>query len=260
MSNEQIRIFLFEKTITPINIYLELSSFKSFTFYLIDDIRKNSKSNYKIINFDPLYYRHCLLNNDNNISFITEYSKNIFENLTSNILIIGVELLFEYDLNQFFIEFSKLNLNNIIFAISSSINKSHNIQLIKNFCSLLLIENMYRKKDNFLYSKIEVNNMLKLNRDYVVFQYEIQDNKIFKFNGIKLYSGEMKTLFDEVQKVVEHDTTFNVNLTENERKEKNEVALPYIKSNEEKRKDLIEIDQNDIDELYDEDPDDDLDI
>ena len=52
----------------------------------------------------------------------------------------------------------------------------------------------------------------------------------------------------------------NVNLTENERKEKNEVALPYIKSNEEKRKDLIEVDQEDIDELYDEDPDDDLDI
>ena len=102
--------------------------------------------------------------------------------------------------------------------------------------------------------------MIKLNRDYVVFQYEIEDNKINKFSGIKLYSGEMKSLFDEVQKVIEHETTFNVNLTENEKKEKNEVALPYIKSNEEKRKDLIEVDQEDIDELYDEDPDDDLDI
>jgi hypothetical protein len=260
MSNEQIRIFLFEKTVTPINIYLELSSFKSFTFYLIDDIRKNSKSNYKVINFDPIYYRHCILNNDNKISYNTEFSKKIFENLTNNVIIIGIELLSDYNLNEFFKEFSQLNLNNVIFAISSSINKSHNIQLIQNFCSLLLIENIYRKKDNFLYSKIEVNNMFKLNRDYVVFQYEIKDNKISKFNGIKLYSGEMKTIFDEVQKVIEHETTFNVNLTENERKEKNEVALPYIKSNEEKRNDLIEVDQADIDELYDEDPDDDLDI
>ena len=259
MSNEQIRTFLFEKTLNPINIYLELSSFKSLSFYLIDDIRKTSKNNYNIINFDPLYYRHCLLNNDN-VIFITQYSNQIFNNLNNNYLIIGVELLNEIDLKQFLKELRKLNLNNIIFAISSSINKSYNIQLIRNFCSFLLIENIYRKKDNFIFSKIEVNNMIKLNRDYVVFQYEIEDNKINKFSGIKLYSGEMKSLFDEVQKVIEHETTFNVNLTENERKEKNEVALPYIKSNEEKRKDLIEVDQEDIDELYDEDPDDDLDI
>lgn len=260
MSNEQIRTFLFEKTVNPINIYLELSSFKSLYFFLIDEIRKNSKNNYKIINFDPLYYRHCLLNDDNNIIFITEYSNNIFDNLNNNILIIGVELLNEINLKNFLKELSKLNLNNVIFAISSSINKNYNIQLIKNFCSLLLIENIYRKKDNYIFSKIEVNNMVKLNREYVVFQYEFQDNKINKFSGIKLYSGEMKSLFDEVQKVIEHETTFNVNLTENERKEKNEVNLPYIKSNEEKRKDLIEVDQEDIDELYDEDPDDDLDI
>ena len=111
MSNEQIRTFLFEKTLNPINIYLELSSFKSLSFYLIDDIRKNSKNNYNIINFDPLYYRHCLLNNDN-VIFITQYSNQIFNNLNNNYLIIGVELLNEIDLKNFLKELTKVIIFN----------------------------------------------------------------------------------------------------------------------------------------------------
>jgi hypothetical protein len=75
-----------------------------------------------------------------------------------------------------------------------------------------------------------------------------------------MYSGELKFLFEEIKKIAEHETTFNVKITEEELKIKNDIVLPYMKTQEEKREDLIEIDQDDIDELYEEDPDEDLDI
>ena len=70
----------------------------------------------------------------------------------------------------------------------------------------------------------------------------------------------MKLLFEEIKKIAEHETTFNVKISEEELKQKNEVNLPYIKTSEEKRSDLIEVDDADLDELYEEDPDEDLDI
>ena len=97
-----------------------------------------------------------------------------------------------------------------------------------------------------------------LHREYTV--YLNNNNIIEQFTQIGLYSGEVKSLFEEIKKIAEHETTFNVKITEEELKQKNEVALPYIKTTEEKRKDLIEVDQDDIDELYEEDPDEDLDI
>ena len=51
-----------------------------------------------------------------------------------------------------------------------------------------------------------------------------------------------------------------MSLTEKERIEKNKVNLPFIKTEEEKKNELIDVDQEDVDDLYEEDPDEDLDI
>ena len=261
MSFELIKNYLYEKNTTPSNIYIELSSFKTFSYLLIDSLLTKSKTTFSIINFDPLYYRFCLSSGKSIPKTIFD-SNQTFDTLQfdNNLIIIGADLLPSDSLNNFLQTFSQKKVGTVLFITNSQSKQKENSELIRNVCSLLLIENTFRKKDSSLYVKIDVFNLLKCTKDNIILEYLNNNNIIEQFTQIGLYSGEVKSLFEEIKKIAEHETTFNVKITEEELKQKNEVALPYIKTAEEKRKDLIEVDQDDIDELYEEDPDEDLDI
>ena len=272
-SYEQIKNLLFEK-VSNINTYLEFHSLKNLNFLLLDSVIATSKIKYKIINFDPLYHRYALPSNSSSISSFLDYSiisqSNIFSSITENeLIIIGLDLLPK----EQFVTFISLLFNNkkpisIIFICTNNQSKLslNNKEQIKTYCNLLLIENAFRKKENNYIVKLNVYHLNKCSKDYVLFIYETTSNNnnnncvLFKFNSIQMYSGELKFLFEEIKKIAEHETTFNVKITEEELKIKNDIVLPYMKTQQEKREDLIEIDQNDIDELYEEDPDEDLDI
>lgn len=261
MSFELIKNYLYEKNTTPSNIYIELSSFKTLSYLLIDSLQTKSNTVFSIINFDLLYYRFCLSSNKALPNTIFDYNQSFDTlQLDKNLIIIGADLLPSFTLNRFLQIFSQKRLGTVIFITNSQSKQNENSELLKNVSSLLLIENTFRKKDSLLYVKIDVFNLLKCTKDNIIFEYSNNNNIIEHFNQIGLYSGEVKSLFEEIKKIAEHETTFNVKITEEELKQKNEVALPYIKTTEEKRKDLIEVDQDDIDELYEEDPDEDLDI
>ena len=58
---------------------------------------------------------------------------------------------------------------------------------------------------------------------------------IKSFDEILLHNLELQKIFNEVEKPIEHKTQMNLKLTEEERKAKNELVLPYIKTNEEKK-------------------------
>jgi hypothetical protein len=272
-SYEQIKNLFFEK-VSNINTYLEFHSLKNLNFLLLDSVIATSKIKYKIINFDPLYHRYALSSNSSSILSLLDYSiisqSNIFSSIPENeLIIVGLDLLPK----EQFVTFISLLFNNkkptsIIFICTN--NQSNlslnNKEQIKTYCNLLLIENTFRKKENNYIVKLNVYNLNKCSKDYVLFIYETISNNnnnncvLFKFNSIQMYSGELKFLFEEIKKIAEHETTFNVKITEEELKIKNDIVLPYMKTQEEKREDLIEIDQDDIDELYEEDPDEDLDI
>ena len=86
---------------------------------------------------------------------------------------------------------------------------------------------------------------------------------INNFEEILLHNLELQKIFNEVEKPIEHKTQMNLKLTEEERKAKDELVLPFIKSVEEKKKDLDTnkiIDEHIEEEEIVEDPDDDLDV
>ena len=58
---------------------------------------------------------------------------------------------------------------------------------------------------------------------------------------------------------VEPSSSFKLSLNQNELNARNDVILPYIKQQDEKENRII-IDQEDLNELYEEDPDGDLDF
>ncbi len=136
--------------------------------------------------------------------------------------------------------------------------------LIKNFCNYILTGLSFKTNDNNFsyYEKYESINCSKLKKEFLIFEYEYKDNKIGEFKEIKPYFGDIKKLFEGEEKLIEHETTFNVQLTAKELEMKNQVELPYLKKAEDKKDEnmVIEVDQEDFDEMYEEDPDADLDI
>ena len=117
-----------------------------------------------------------------------------------------------------------------------------------------------------LYIKYDFYNHKKLSKENVVFSFELneQKNLIASFNEILVHNLELQKIFNEVEKPIEHKTQMNLKLTEEERKAKDELVLPFIKSEEEKKKDLDMNKKNDEDNNEEqeivEDPDDDLDV
>ena len=107
--------------------------------------------------------------------------------------------------------------------------------------------------------------MKKLTKENIVFSFTLDENKglISSFDDMLIHNLELQKIFNEVEKPIEHDTKMNLKLTEEERKAKNELVLPFIKTEEEKKEVLDRIDNEDDvneDEEIVEDPDDDLDI
>ncbi|MCQ2820159.1 MAG: hypothetical protein MJ252_23070, partial [archaeon] len=187
---------------------------------------------------------------------------------SKNILMIGLDYLPSKVLKQFLFKLTNLeyfNKLNLVFVCNQSIieDQSNNQNLIKGFCNYLLNGVSFKvdeTKESF-YEKYETYNLSKLKKEFIIFEFSYKDNKILQFKEIKTYFGDIKNLFEGEVKLIKHDTTFNVQMTEKDLQMKNQVELPYLKGVDEKKENLaIEVDQEDFDEMYEEDPDQDLDI
>ena len=115
-----------------------------------------------------------------------------------------------------------------------------------------------------LFLKYDFFNHKKLNKENVVFSFELNEQKglINNFEEILLHNLELQKIFNEVEKPIEHKTQMNLNLTEEERKAKNDLVLPFIKTEEEKKKvfENVQPDYENEEAEIGEDPDEDLDI
>ena len=120
MSFELIKNYLYEKNTTPSNIYIELSSFKTFSYLLIDSLLTKSKTTFSIINFDPLYYRFCLSSGKSIPKTIFD-SNQTFDTLQfdNNLIIIGADLLPSDSLNNFLQTFSQKKVGTVLFITNS---------------------------------------------------------------------------------------------------------------------------------------------
>ena len=110
--------------------------------------------------------------------------------------------------------------------------------------------------------------MQKLTKDVGVYEIKLNpknQNPIesFEFDKLSIYMKEHRDIFEAVKEEVKEEpsSTFKLSLNENELTAKNDVILPYLRnSGNEKKDNIITIDQEDLNELYEEDPDGDLDI
>ena len=122
----------------------------------------------------------------------------------------------------------------------------------------------HAKNNNNLFLKYNFYNHKKLNKENIVFSYELNEQRglINKFGEILVHNLELQKIFNEVEKPIEHKTQMNLNLTEEERKAKNDLVLPFIKTEEEKKKafEIIQNDETNEENEFEEDPDQDLDI
>ena len=234
---------------------------------------------FTILNFDPLFFRFYLSHKKPNTKYniSSEFSffssttliKDVFSSINKNItnlLIIGLNFLEQEKIKDFFYylynEKSMKIFSKIIFVSVNSNDLVNN--LINNNCLFSLNEISHAVNKNNLYLKYDFYNYKKLNKENIVFSYEINEQKglINFFNEILLHNLELQKIFNEVEKPIEHKTQMNLNLTEEERKAKNELILPFIKTEEEKKKafEIVEPEENEEEVEIGEDPDDDLDI
>ena len=168
---------------------------------------------------------------------------------------------FFYHLNN--IKYS-LNISKIIIASFKSDSFINNI--INNNTIFSLNEISHTKNNDKFYIKYDFYNHKKLSKENVVFSFELNEQKglLTAFNGILMHNLELQKIFNEVEKPIEHKTQMNLKLTEEERKAKNELILPFVKSEQEKKQALdpykINDNEGEEDEEIDEDPDADLNI
>lgn len=269
---------------------------KKFTYFTFAkkfiDKQLSEKKKLIILNFDILFYKylasissnipikHCFSLKD--FKFQKEYYTNIFSDIkNASVLIIGLDLLNESNIHNFI-----LTTKNILpqatysLFIYSTDNSSNNltpeIEKKKNIIKKNLNYYLYEKNNKIYQNKnllyIEIYNLGKLTKDIGIFEYNINSKKrlpveIYEFEKISIYLKEYKDLFESSE--AEEDkslntnqpiSTFKLSLNDKELQAKNEVILPYLKTGKEKEENRIVIDQEDLNELYEEDPDGDLDI
>ena len=283
MSSDLLNSILYRKIPSFASIHINTSTFQKSYFLFLMSLLEKSEIELKIINFDPLFYRFYLAHKNSskkyNISSeFTFYSSSdgiqeIFLSLNKNtnyyILIIGLNLLHEREkISEFFYHLNNikysLNTSKIIFASFKSDSFINNI--INNNTIFSLNEISHTKNNGKLYIKYNFYNHKKLSKENVVFSFELNEQKglLTAFNGILMHNLELQKIFNEVEKPIEHKTQMNLKLTEEERKAKNELILPFIKSEEEKKQALdpykINDNEGEEDEEIDEDPDADLNI
>ena len=131
-------------------------------------------------------------------------------------------------------------------------------------------------KGDFECYLMECFNLFKNTKEFFVFEYKIESTineseylplLRAEFYGFSLYKKEHKTIFEIAveEDALEPTSTFNLNIKENEAEAKKNVILPYLKENNEELNtvidsNLIQVGMDDLNELYEEDPDEDLDI
>ena len=280
MSSDLLNSILYRKIPSFASIHINSLSFQKSNYLFLMSLLEKTECNLKVINFDPLFYRFFLshkssskkYNISSDFSFYsqTENIEEIFSALNKNntyILIIGLNLLQDKEkISEFFYHLNaikySLNISKIIFISFKSDFFSNDI--INNNCIFSLNEISHIKNKNKLYIKYDFYNHKKLSKENVVFSFELNEQKglITSFNDVLMHNLELQKIFNEVEKPIEHKTQMNLKLTEEERKAKNELILPFIKSQEEKNQALNvnnKEDNNEEEEEIVEDPDDDLD-
>ena len=280
MSSDLLNAIFYKKISSLVSIHLNSKTFQKTNYLFLMNLLENSENDIKIINFDPLFYRfylsHKKPNKKYNISsgftFFSSYGQvqEAFSSInknTNNLLIIGLNLLDLEKIKEFFYYLnnskSLISFSTIIFVSFNAIDLINNI--INDNCLFSLNEISHAKNKDKLYLKYDFYNHKKLNKENIVFSFDLNEQKglINNFGEILLHNLELQKIFNEVEKPIEHKTQMNLNLTEEERKAKNELVLPFIKTEEEKKKafEIIqpEEDENEEGEIVD-DPDEDLDI
>ena len=279
MSSDLLNAIFYKKVSSYVSIHLNSNKFQKTNYLFLLNLLEKSENGFKLLNFDPLFYRFYLsykqpnkkYNLSSGFTFIssTDSIQDIFSSINKNInnlLIIGLNLLKKEKLNEFFyyLNYAKTqnNFSRIIFVSFNTNNLVKNI--INNNCLFSLDEISHSKNKDKLYLKYDFYNHKKLNKENIVFSFGLNEQKglINTFEEILLHNLELQKIFNEVEKPIEHKTQMNLNLTEEERKAKNELVLPFIKTEEEKKKTFennlpdYENEEGEIEE----DPDEDLDI
>ena len=282
MSSELLNTILYKKIPSFASIHINSNTYQKGHYLFLMKLLEKTENPLKVINFDPLFYRFFLSHKNTskkyNISSDFDFFStgegigDVFSSINKNnssVLIIGLNLLNEKDkISEFFYYLNNIkysfNLSKIIFISFKSSNFINDI--INNFCIFSLNEISQTKNKGKLYIKYDFYNHKKLSKDNVVFSFEIneQKNLISNFNDILVHNLELQKIFNEVEKPIEHKTQMNLKLTEEERKAKDELVLPFIKSEEEKKMELNTNNQNGDGNVEEEeiveDPDDDLDV
>ena len=280
MSSDLLNAIFYKKISSLVSIHLNSKTFQKANYLFLLNLLENSENDFKILNFDPLFYRfyisHKQPNKKYNISSgftffsSTEEIQEVFSSInknTTNLLIIGLNILELDKIKDFFYYLnnskSLITFSKVIFV---SFNTKYLINnIINDNCLFSLNEIFHAKNKDKLYLKYDFYNHKKINKENIVFSFELNEEKglINNFGEILLHNLELQKIFNEVEKPIEHKTQMNLKLTEEEKKAKNELILPFVKTEEEKKKafEIIqpEEEENEEGEIV-EDPDEDLDI
>jgi len=225
-----------------------------------------------------------------NVNYINKFfERKIFnENLSEkselnngdiNLIIIGLDLIsFDNILNFYALYGRKIqSFQAVLYFLSldhSSDNLNEYSEKKKNYIKskIQIISTEKTKKNNSAKNQVlilnEITNITKITKDIGIFEINIISgikNPIenLEFDKLSIYLKEHKDIFEsKVEEAKEEpSSTFKLSLNENELQAKNETILPYLKSsNNQNKENIIQIDQEDLNELYEEDPDGDLDI
>ena len=279
MSSDLLNAIFFKKISSLASIHLNSKTYQKTNYLFLLNLLEKSEYDFKLLNFDPLFYHFYLAHKKQNIkyklssgfSFIssTDPVPDMFSSINkniSNILIIGLNFLEQEKIKDFIYYLHKAKSMNsfskIIFVTFNSSSFVNNI--INNNCLFSLNEISHVKTKEKLFLKYDFFNHKKLNKENVVFSFELNEQKglINNFEEILLHNLELQKIFNEVEKPIEHKTQMNLNLTEEERKAKNDLVLPFIKTEEEKKKvfENVQPDYENEEAEIGEDPDEDLDI
>lgn len=278
MSSDLLNAIFYKKISSYVAIHLNSKTYQKANYLFLINLLEKSEYDYKLLNFDPLFYRFYLsykqpnkkYNLSSGFTFIssTESIKDILFSINkkiNNLLIIGLNLLEEEKINDFFYYLNYIkSINSFSKIIFVSFNSNYLVKnMIDNNCLFSLNEISHAKNKDKLYIKYDFYNHKKLIKENIVFSFEINEQKglINIFDEILLNNLDLQKIFNEVEKPIEHKTQMNLQLTEEERKAKNELVLPYIKTEEEKKQTFennpnYENEEGEIEE----DPDEDLDI
>jgi hypothetical protein len=253
--------------------YKYISKIKSVNSIVSHDVVINHILNLKNKNDEKQIFSN-ILNKSANEPKISSYA----------FVIIGLDLLNDQSIHNFInITKSHLNTSNFNLFLFSLDSSSNNLteynekkkDIIKSRLNFYLYEKVSKFHNNKNIIYMEVYSLSKLTKDIAIFEFIMPNSNSnntsnsplplekFEFDKISIYLKEFKDLFEQSDKLEEDSqpvSTFKLSLNEKELQAKNETVLPYLKTSQEKDENRIIIDQDDLNELYEEDPDGDLDI